>query len=113
MNDKNEMFESMPVGKLLLKLAIPSIVAQLVNLIYNMVDRIYLGHVEGMGASLLAGLGIFKAFSINLATDFVVPYTAIAISIVFVFAVVWLIMRFSIAKVQKQNIIETIRNDNI
>ena len=58
MNDKNEMFESMPVGKLLLKLAIPSIVAQLVNLIYNMVDRIYLGHVEGMGASLLAGLGI-------------------------------------------------------
>lgn len=67
----------------------------------------------GIPLGLLAGLGIFKAFSMNLATDFVVPYTAILISIVFVFAVVWLIMRFSIAKVQKQNIIETIRNDNI
>ena len=67
----------------------------------------------GIPLGLLAGLGIFKAFSMNLATDFVVPYTAILISIVFVFSVVWLIMRFSIAKVQKQNIIETIRNDNI
>lgn len=69
--------------------------------------------IIGIPLGLLAGLGIFKAFSINLATDFVVPYTAILISIVFVFAVVWLIMRFSISKVQKQNIIETIRNDNI
>ena len=69
--------------------------------------------IIGIPLGLLAGLGIFKAFSINLATDFVVPYSAIAISIVFVFAVVWLIMRFSISKVQKQNIIETIRNDNI
>lgn len=67
----------------------------------------------GIPLGLLAGMGIFMAFSMNLATDFVVPYTAIAISIVFVFAVVWLIMRFSISKVQKQNIIETIRNDNI
>lgn len=69
--------------------------------------------IIGIPLGLLAGLGIFKAFSMNLATDFVVPYTAILISIVFVLAVVWLIMRFSISKVQKQNIIETIRNDNI
>lgn len=69
--------------------------------------------IIGIPLGLLAGMGIFMAFSMNLATDFVVPYTAIAISIVFVFAVVWLIMRFSISKVQKQNIIETIRNDNI
>ncbi len=69
--------------------------------------------IIGIPLGLLAGLGIFKAFSMNLATDFVVPYMAILISIVFVFAVVWLIMRFSISKVQKQNIIETIRNDNI
>lgn len=69
--------------------------------------------IIGIPLGLLAGLGIFKAFSMNLATDFVVPYAAILISIVFVFAVVWLIMRFSISKVQKQNIIETIRNDNI
>ena len=69
--------------------------------------------IIGIPLGLLSGLGIFKAFSMNLATDFVVPYTAILISIVFVFAVVWLIMRFSISKVQKQNIIETIRKDNI
>lgn len=69
--------------------------------------------IIGIPLGLLAGLGIFKAFSMNLATDFVVPFTAILISIVFVLAVVWLIMRFSISKVQKQNIIETIRNDNI
>lgn len=69
--------------------------------------------IIGIPLGLLAGMGIFMAFSMNLATDFVVPYLAIAISIVFVFAVVWLIMRFSISKVQKQNIIETIRNDNI
>lgn len=69
--------------------------------------------IIGIPLGLLAGMGIFMAFSMNLATDFVVPYTATAISIVFVFAVVWLIMRFSISKVQKQNIIETIRNDNI
>ena len=69
--------------------------------------------IIGIPLGLLSGHGIFKAFSMNLATDFVVPYTAILISIVFVFAVVWLIMRFSISKVQKQNIIETIRKDNI
>ena len=69
--------------------------------------------IIGIPLGLLSGHGIFKAFSMNLATDFVVPYTAILISIVFVFAVVWLIMRFSISKVQKQNIIEIIRKDNI
>ena len=46
------------VGKLLWKLSLPAIVAQLVNLLYNMVDRIYIGHIEGSGDLALTGLGL-------------------------------------------------------
>lgn len=46
------------VGKLLWKLALPAIVAQMVNLLYNMVDRIYLGHIPGKGDIALTGLGL-------------------------------------------------------
>lgn len=45
--------------------------------------------------------------------SFVFPWKAILISIAAVIIVVWLIMKYSISKVDKQNIIETIRNDNI
>ena len=48
----------MPVGKLLRSLAMPAIAAQIVNLLYNMVDRIYIGHIEGVGALALTGLGV-------------------------------------------------------
>lgn len=46
------------VGRLLIKLAVPSIVAQMVNLLYNMVDRIYIGHIPGSGDIALTGLGL-------------------------------------------------------
>lgn len=46
------------VGKLLVKLALPAIVAQLVNLLYNMVDRIYIGHIPEIGDVALTGLGL-------------------------------------------------------
>lgn len=46
------------VGKLLLKLALPAIVAQMVNLLYNMVDRIYIGHIPETGDVALTGLGL-------------------------------------------------------
>ena len=39
-------------------MALPSVAAQLVNVIYNMVDRIYIGHIPGAGAQALTGLGI-------------------------------------------------------
>ena len=48
----------MPVGKLLFSLAMPAIAAQIVNLLYNMVDRIYIGHIPGYGSMALTGLGI-------------------------------------------------------
>lgn len=48
----------MPVGKLLFSLAMPAIAAQIVNLLYNMVDRIYIGHIPGYGSLALTGLGV-------------------------------------------------------
>ena len=48
----------MPVGKLLSSLAMPAIAAQIVNLLYNMVDRIYIGHIPGVGSLALTGLGV-------------------------------------------------------
>ena len=47
------------VGKLLAQLAIPAVVAQIVNLLYNIVDRIYIGHMPGIGADALTGVGLF------------------------------------------------------
>lgn len=46
------------IGKLLLRLAIPAILAQLVNALYNIVDRIYIGHIEGVGTEALTGVGV-------------------------------------------------------
>lgn len=47
------------IGSLLAKLAVPAVVAQVVNLLYNIVDRIYIGHIPGIGASALTGVGLF------------------------------------------------------
>ena len=44
------------VGKLLFKLAIPTITAQLVNMLYNLVDRIYIGHIPDIGTEALTGV---------------------------------------------------------
>lgn len=49
---------TVPVPKLMLKLAIPSVVAQLVNLLYNIVDRIFIGHIDVVGADALTGVGL-------------------------------------------------------
>ena len=47
-----------PIGRLLMKLAVPTITAQLVNMLYNLVDRIYIGHIEGIGTAALTGVGV-------------------------------------------------------
>lgn len=47
-----------PVGKLLLKLAVPTVIAQLINMLYNVVDRIYIGHIPGEGSMALTGIGV-------------------------------------------------------
>ncbi len=47
-----------PIGKLMLSMAFPAVAAQLINVLYNIVDRIYIGHIEGYGDMALTGVGI-------------------------------------------------------
>ena len=47
------------IKKLMLKMALPTVLAQIVNLLYNIVDRIYIGHIPGIGAAALTGVGLF------------------------------------------------------
>ena len=47
-----------PIWKLLLKLGFPAILAQIVNMLYNIVDRIYIGHIKETGAIALTGVGL-------------------------------------------------------
>ncbi len=55
---REEKLRTAPLGRLLFELAIPAITAQIVNVLYNMIDRIYIGHIEGVGAIALTGVGI-------------------------------------------------------
>ena len=56
--ERNQMLGTAPVGKLIVKMAVPGVVAQLVIMLYNIVDRIYIGHIEGIGAAALTGVGL-------------------------------------------------------
>ena len=47
-----------PLGRLLLRLALPTVAAQLINMLYNIVDRIYIGHIPETGALALTGVGV-------------------------------------------------------
>lgn len=58
MTKSNDFLATEPVGKLLFKLAAPTFMAQLINMLYNMVDKIYIGHMPGDGDLALAGVGI-------------------------------------------------------
>lgn len=58
MADTKEMLGSAPIGKLLFKLAVPTVIAQLINMLYNVVDRIYIGHMPGNGNLALTGVGV-------------------------------------------------------
>ena len=57
MEQENELGVK-PIKKLLWKLAIPAITAQIVNVLYNIVDRIYIGRIPGVGAAALTGVGV-------------------------------------------------------
>lgn len=67
----------------------------------------------GIILGLLGSVAFYNAFREKSNGVFEFPWLAIIISIVFVFFLVYVIMRFSLGKIRKQNIIETIRNDNI
>lgn len=56
-NDKT-FLGTEPVGRLLARLALPTVAAQIINMLYNIVDRIYIGHIPGEGALALTGVGV-------------------------------------------------------
>ena len=58
MNDNKDFLAKEPVGKLLLKLALPTVTAQIINMLYNIIDRIYIGHIPENGALALTGVGV-------------------------------------------------------
>ncbi len=67
----------------------------------------------GIPLGLLGSFGIYKAFAVGNDFGFIIPWQAILIAVVVVFLLISIIMHFSVKKINKQNIIETIRNENI
>ena len=58
MADTKNKLGSEPIGSLLFKLAAPAILAQIINALYNIVDRMYIGNIEGIGKLALTGVGL-------------------------------------------------------
>lgn len=58
MREDNSFLAKEPVGRLLLKLALPTVTAQIINMLYNIVDRIYIGHIPEVGDMALTGVGV-------------------------------------------------------
>ena len=58
MQDGKTFLGTQPIKKLLPKLAVPTVIAQLVNMLYNIVDRIYIGHIPEVGSLALTGIGV-------------------------------------------------------
>lgn len=55
---RDEKLGRAPLGKLMVSLAVPAVAAQLINVLYNIVDRIYIGHIQGYGDVALTGVGV-------------------------------------------------------
>ena len=58
MTEEKDFLGKEPVGRLLLKLALPTVTAQIINMLYNIVDRIYIGHIPKIGDMALTGVGV-------------------------------------------------------
>lgn len=58
MEKDNELLATMPVPKAFIKLALPAVAAQLINILYNLVDKMFIGHIPGVGQQALAGVGV-------------------------------------------------------
>lgn len=57
-SQKDRELGTKSVGKLLFSLAVPAITAQIINVLYNVVDRMYIGHIEEIGPQALTGVGV-------------------------------------------------------
>lgn len=58
MSENKNFLETEPLGRLLRRLALPTVTAQLINMLYNMVDRVYIGHIPEIGRLALTGVGV-------------------------------------------------------
>ena len=58
MQTNKDFLGTEPIGRLLLKLSVPTVIAQLINMLYNIVDRIYIGHIPQNGSLALTGVGV-------------------------------------------------------
>ena len=58
MQDKEKKMATEAIGKLMISMAVPSIIAQIINILYSIVDRIYIGHSKGVGMEALTGVGV-------------------------------------------------------
>lgn len=58
MTESKDFLGKEPIGRLLLKLALPTVAAQIINMLYNIVDRIYIGHIPSIGDMALTGVGV-------------------------------------------------------
>lgn len=66
-NNREALLASAPMLPLLLKMSLPAVAAQLVNLLYSMVDSIYIGHIEGIGTDALAGIGVTSSLIVLIS----------------------------------------------
>lgn len=58
MTQNKDFLGTEPISRLMFRLAIPTVIAQIVNLLYNLVDRVYIGHIEVIGKDALTGVGV-------------------------------------------------------
>ena len=57
-SDSDRLLGQAPIGSLILKLSLPAVAAQLINVLYNVVDRMYIGNIPDIGATALTGVGV-------------------------------------------------------
>ena len=69
--------------------------------------------IYGIALGMIGTFALYKAFSVKFESDMYIPVKPILISVIAVFILVFIIMKYSIGKINKQNTIETIRNENI
>ena len=69
--------------------------------------------IIGIPIGLLLSYGMYNVFRNSMEMEYVLPYKSIVVAVIFVAVIIGIIMKYSMSKINKQNIIETIRNDNI
>ena len=60
---REERMATESIGRLMVGMTLPSIFAQIINILYSIIDRIYIGHMEGVGANALTGVGVTVCFT--------------------------------------------------